>query len=71
MDYEVLLNCTIRFLELLLKELKTHDISYEDFEKLSALKMQFLRDHLHLIASSQDRAKADEILSAYEIILTV
>jgi hypothetical protein len=68
MEQDFLVNCTIKFLQLLIDQYKSDKITYEFFDTNSELKIKFLKDSLCKIQSSKQKQQAISILEACELI---
>lgn len=64
-----LLDCTLRFLIYLLKQVRTKGLSYEDFCFHARIKVTFLKDFIYLIDASY-KEYATEVIEECETIMS-
>ena len=69
MELKLIIDCTVKFLQLLIKQYESQKISYEFFEANSKLKIRFLKDNISNIESAEQKQQIESTLEMYEKVV--
>lgn len=70
MELDYLVDCTVKFLKLLIEQYKCKKINYESFRSNSDLKVRFLKDNIDKIELPIQRKEVESVLEIWEEIST-
>lgn len=66
---ELILDCTIKALDILLREYKNCDIIFDDLKSHSEIKIDFLTKNIQMLSDIQVRSHAEDIINIYNQML--
>ncbi len=62
---EIILDCTIKALDILLRKYQSSDIIFDELKSHSEIKIEFLTKNIQMLSDLQTRNHAEDILNVY------